>query len=79
MKAMGVTCLGFWFFEFSTPWLLSVMGICFTLTWLEAVLGVCVGCWIYNGLFGCDPCETDPGDGLRAFLARARIFLGRAV
>ena len=56
---MGCCCLTFWLLELSTPWLLSVLGICFLLTWLEGIMGFCVGCWMYNGIFGCDPCSVE--------------------
>ncbi len=56
---MGVTCLVFRLFGLSTPWLLSVISICFMLTWLEAVLGFCVGCWIHARFFGCEVCELN--------------------
>ena len=56
---MGATCFGLWLFALPTSWIVAVLGICFALTWLEGNMGFCVGCWMYNGIFGCDPCETD--------------------
>ncbi|MDD1781098.1 DUF4395 domain-containing protein [Enterovibrio sp. ZSDZ35] len=54
---MGIACLVFRLMELPDIWLFSVLGACFMLTWLEAVLGFCVGCWMYNKLFGCEPCQ----------------------
>ncbi|MCP5051378.1 MAG: DUF4395 domain-containing protein [bacterium] len=56
---MGITCLTFRLLEFSTGWLLGVLGFCFVLTWLEAVLGFCVGCWLHGLFFGCEVCKLD--------------------
>lgn len=52
------TCLGFWYAELSTPWLIGVLGICFALTWLEGILGLCIGCWLHSRFFGHDSCKV---------------------
>lgn len=54
---MGITCLAFRLLGLSSAWLISVLGVCFTLTWLEAVLGFCVGCWMHAIFRGCEVCE----------------------
>ncbi|KXF82023.1 DUF4395 domain-containing protein [Enterovibrio coralii] len=56
---MGMACLAFWWMALPNVWLYAVLGVCFMLTWLEAVLGFCVGCWMYDKLFGCEPCQPD--------------------
>jgi hypothetical protein len=57
--AMGATCFGFWFFGLPNSWTIAVLSICFALTWLEGNLGFCVGCWMYDRIFGCEPCDED--------------------
>jgi hypothetical protein len=59
---MGTTCFGFWFFSFTTPWIVSVLAICFALTWLEGNLGFCAGCWLYTSVLGCEPCGVSRGE-----------------